>query len=74
METNKMHHVKPTIQRPNGKTKSGKGFSPDELAKAGVTPFQAKQLGLPVDFRRKTAHESNVEALKAHSTAKPSEA
>jgi ribosomal protein L13E len=69
-----MHHVKPTIQRLNGKTKDGKGFSPGELAKAGVSPFQAKQLGLPVDFRRKTAHESNVEALKAHATANKPEA
>jgi ribosomal protein L13E len=69
-----MHHIKPTIQKPNGKTKNGKGFSPDELAKAGVSPFQAKQLGLPVDFRRRTAHESNIEALKAHTTAKKPEA
>ncbi|MGD6933889.1 MAG: ribosomal protein L13e [Candidatus Bathyarchaeia archaeon] len=69
-----MHHIKPTIQRPNGKTKNGKGFSPDELAKAGVSPFQAKQLGMPVDFRRKSVHESNIEALKAHAAAKTPEA
>ncbi|XHH10008.1 MAG: ribosomal protein L13e [Candidatus Bathyarchaeia archaeon] len=69
-----MHHIKPTIQKPNGKTKNGKGFSPHELAKAGVSPFQAKQLGLPVDFRRKSEHESNIEALKAHATAKKTEA
>ncbi len=68
-----MHHIKPTIQRPNGKTKNGKGFSPDELAKAGVSPFQAKQLGMPVDFRRKSVHESNIEALKAHAAAKTPE-
>ncbi len=69
-----MHHIKPTIQRPNGKTKCGKGFSRDELAKAGVSPFQAKQLGLPVDFRRKSVHESNIESLKAHAAAKKPEA
>ncbi len=67
-----MHHVKPSIQRENGKTKSGKGFSPNELAKAGINKLQAKELGLPVDYRRKTAHESNIEALKAH--AKPAAA
>jgi ribosomal protein L13E len=64
-----MHHVKPTIQRENGKTKSGKGFSPNELAKAGINKLQAKELGLSVDYRRKTAHDSNIEVLKAH--AKP---
>jgi ribosomal protein L13E len=64
-----MHHIKPTIKRLNGKTKSGKGFSPNELAKAGVNKLQAKELGLPVDYRRRTAHESNIEALKAY--AKP---
>jgi ribosomal protein L13E len=70
-----MHHVKPTIQRKNGKTKSGKGFSPNELAKAGVNKLQAKELGLPVDYRRKTAHDSNIEALKAHAKpAKPAAA
>lgn len=65
-----MHHVKPTTQRPNGKTKNGKGFSREELAKAGVSQFQANQLGLPVDLRRKSMHESNVEALKAHAAKK----
>jgi ribosomal protein L13E len=64
-----MHHVKPTIQRENGKTKSGKGFSPNELAKAGINKLQAKELGLSVDYRRKTAHDINIEALKAQ--AKP---
>ncbi|MGD6808138.1 MAG: ribosomal protein L13e [Candidatus Bathyarchaeia archaeon] len=69
-----MHHIKPTIQRPNGKTKNGKGFSPNELAKAGVTALQAKQMGMPVDFRRKSEHESNIEALKAHAAAKKTDA
>jgi len=58
-----MHNVKPSIKRPHGKTKNGKGFSPGEIAKAGITCFQAKQMGIPIDFRRKSAHESNIEAL-----------
>ncbi|MCL2642112.1 MAG: ribosomal protein L13e [Candidatus Bathyarchaeota archaeon] len=66
-----MYNIKPTIQKPDGKTKSGKGFSPDELAKAGITCFQAKQLGIPVDFRRKSTHESNIEALTNVIAKKP---
>ncbi len=61
-----MHHIKPSILKPNGKQKSGKGFSPNELAKAGVNRLQARQMGLPVDYRRRTAHDDNIEALKAH--------
>jgi len=69
-----MHHIKPTIKKPDGKTKTGRGFSPNELAKAGITILQAKQLGIPVDFRRKSVHESNIESLKAHTTANKTEA
>lgn len=69
-----MHHIKPTIHKHNGKQKSGKGFSPEELAKAGVNRLQARQMGLPVDYRRKTAHDENVEALKAHAEKAKAEA
>ncbi|NLF87402.1 ribosomal protein L13e [Candidatus Bathyarchaeota archaeon] len=61
-----MHHVKPTITAPNGKKKTGKGFSPNELKAAGVSKQQAWQAGLPVDERRKSEHEENVAAIKAH--------
>ena len=61
-----MYSIKPTIKRPNNKTKAGRGFSPDELAQAGIIYTQANQLGIPIDFRRKSAHESNIEALKAY--------
>jgi ribosomal protein L13E len=68
-----MCNLKPIIQKSNGKTKNGRGFSPNELAKAGITSFQAKQLGIPIDFRRKTAHEANIETL-TRITAKKTEA
>ena len=61
-----MHHIKPIILKPNGKQKSGRGFSPDELAKAGVNRLQARQMGLSVDYRRRTAHDDNIASLKAH--------
>ncbi len=65
-----MHSVKPSVTNQKGKQKSGKGFSPDELKAAGVTKQQARQAGLPVDMRRKSSHEENVKAIKAH-TKKP---
>jgi ribosomal protein L13E len=61
-----MHHIKPEITKQNGKQKAGRGFSPDELAKAGVNKLQAKQMGLPIDYRRRTAHDQNINTLKAH--------
>jgi len=59
-----MYNIKPIIQRPNGKTKDGRGFSPNELAKAGITYAKANKLGIPIDFRRKSTHENNIETLK----------
>jgi ribosomal protein L13E len=61
-----MHHIKPTVERQNGKMKPGQGFSPTELSKAGLNKLQAKQMGLPIDWRRKTARDENVENIKAH--------
>jgi ribosomal protein L13E len=61
-----MHHIKPTIYKHDGKQKSGKGFSPKELAKAGINRLQARQMGLPVDYRRQTAHDENIENIKTH--------
>ncbi|MEM2099201.1 MAG: ribosomal protein L13e [Candidatus Bathyarchaeia archaeon] len=61
-----MHHIKPKIFKPCGKQRSGRGFSRDEIGKAGLNVAEAARLGLPVDFRRKTTHEENVEAVKAY--------
>jgi large subunit ribosomal protein L13e len=61
-----MAHVRPTITKQNGKRKQGKGFSPDELKAAGISKQQARQAGLSVDMRRKTSHDENVAAIKAH--------
>ncbi|MCL2134374.1 MAG: ribosomal protein L13e [Candidatus Bathyarchaeota archaeon] len=69
-----MCNTKPIIKRPNGKTKNGRGFSPNELAKAGITCTQANQLGISVDFRRKSEHESNIEILKTQIAAAKTEA
>jgi large subunit ribosomal protein L13e len=57
--------VEPKVFKPGGKRRRGKGFSKEELRKAGSDPKQALKLGVHVDFKRRTAHEENVEALKA---------
>jgi ribosomal protein L13E len=59
-----MHHIKVVITKHNKKQSLGKGFSPTELEKAGVNKQQAKQLGLPVDVKRKSAHDENITAIK----------
>ena len=61
-----MHHIKPKILNPKGKKRNGRGFSPNELEKAGLNAVEALKAGLPVDFRRKTAHQENVDAIKAY--------
>jgi large subunit ribosomal protein L13e len=65
-----MHHIKPKINKKGGKQRGGRGFSREELKKAGLNPAEAKRLKLPVDRRRKTAHDQNVEAIKAYAEKK----
>jgi ribosomal protein L13E len=69
-----MRHIKPKILKPNGKQRNGRGFSPEELKKAGLNPTEASRLGLPADLRRKTAHDENVQAIKAYVEKKKTEA
>ena len=61
-----MHHIKPQILKPNGKQRKGRGFSPEELKKAGLNLQEARRIELPIDFRRRTAHDENVEAVKTY--------
>ena len=60
-----MHQLKPKILKPKGQ-RNGRGFSRGEIGKAGLNAAEATSLGLPVDLRRKTAHEENVEVVKAY--------
>ena len=69
-----MHHIKAVITKQNGKQSTGRGFSPSELEKAGVNKQQAKQIGLPVDVKRKSAHDENVAAIKAFAEKAKAEA
>ena len=61
-----MHHIKPKIIKPNENQRNGRGFSLREIENAGLNTANARKIGLPVDLRRKTAHEENVEAVKAY--------
>jgi ribosomal protein L13E len=73
-----MRQIKVVITKHNKKQSLGKGFSTTELEKAGVNKQQAKQIGLPVDVKRKSAHDQNIttikkcaEKAKAAAAAKP---
>ena len=46
------------------RVREGKGFSLAELEEVELSAGQAKSMGIPVDTRRGTSHEENVEALK----------
>jgi len=55
---------RPKVSEKRGRRSLGKGYSPGELKKAGLNMSEAVKLHVPVDPRRKTAHEENVEAVK----------
>jgi ribosomal protein L13E len=59
-----MMAARPKILKKGGKQSEGKGFSPDELKKAGLSLKEAVKLHIPVDPRRKTAHEENIKAVR----------
>lgn len=55
-----------TIARVKSKKgfRKGKGFSEEEIKKAGMTIAIAKKLKIVIDPRRKSAHDFNVAELK----------
>lgn len=61
-----MHHIKAAILKPNGKQRTGRGFSPEELGRASLKVADARKMKIPVDLRRKSAHDENVDTLKNH--------
>jgi large subunit ribosomal protein L13e len=57
----------PVLRRNAGKKaklKIGRGFSKGELEAVGLDFKKALNLGIPVDKRRKTAHNWNIETLR----------
>ncbi|MDH5437641.1 MAG: ribosomal protein L13e [Candidatus Bathyarchaeota archaeon] len=61
-----MIKVQSAVRKKDGGIREGRGFSRDELRKAGVGIKQALKMGIPIDQRRKTKHEENVKTLKKH--------
>ncbi len=57
--------LQPKVQR-KGKPRRGRGFSRAELREAGADFRQALKSRIPVDQRRKTKYESNIEILKRY--------
>lgn len=60
--------IKPVVYASTHKTwiREGRGFSLEEIKRAGLTPHEAKMLEIPVDKRRRTTHLKNVQTLKEH--------
>ena len=59
-----MMTLKPKVFKKSGKQRLGKGFSREELKKVGISLKEALKFSIPIDTRRRTAHEENVEAIK----------
>ena len=59
-----MSKAKPKVFKKGEKQRNGKGFSREELKKAGLSFKEALRLHIPIDSRRRTAHEENVKAVK----------
>jgi large subunit ribosomal protein L13e len=68
-----MHHIKPHILKPDERKRIGRGFSREELKKAGISLAVARAIELPIDMRRRTAHDDNVEAIKAYAAKEKAE-
>jgi len=56
----------PMVQKKNGRTRTGKGFSRGEIREAGADFRQALKVGIPIDLRRKTKREENVKVIKQY--------
>ena len=61
--TNLARFISPMIFK-SVTVREGRGFSVSEIQSAGLTPGEAKIFGIPVDARRQSSHEENIEILK----------
>jgi large subunit ribosomal protein L13e len=58
--------ARPKVLKKGGKERLGRGFSSGELERAELSPKDALRFGIPIDSRRKTAHDENIEAVKTY--------
>ena len=60
---NMVRYITPIVES-GDRVREGKGFSLAELKEAELTAGNAKKMGIPVDTKRGTSHEENIETLK----------
>lgn len=65
-----MVKVESVVFKKKGKPRKGKGFSREELRKAGLSFREAFKLGIPIDIRRRTIHKENVKAVRSFKAKK----
>jgi len=56
------------IVKRKGRIRAGRGFSREELGEVKLSIKEALKLGIPVDVRRSTRHDKNIEILKSFLT------
>jgi large subunit ribosomal protein L13e len=59
-----MSEAKPLIFKKDRRQRQGRGFSREEMKKAGMDSKRALKLKIPIDLRRRSLHEENVQSLK----------
>ena len=60
-----MPRISPIVFRPET-IRVCRGFSISEIKELALTPGDARRYGIPVDPRRASKHEENIEALKEY--------
>ncbi|HID91085.1 TPA: 50S ribosomal protein L13e [Candidatus Bathyarchaeota archaeon] len=59
--------IRPVVRRPGKRERrQSRGFSRGELMGAGLTFREAIRLEIPIDKRRRTVYEENVDTLKQY--------
>ena len=58
-----VRYITPIVES-GDRVREGKGFSLGELEAVELTAGNAKKMGIPVDTKRGTSHDENIETLK----------
>lgn len=58
-----VRYITPIVET-GDRVREGKGFSLPELKAVELSAGNAKKMGIPVDTKRKSSHDENIETLK----------